>query len=96
MADREKVIKGLECLSSAEVCNGSDCPYYDFDCTQKIAYDALELLKEQEPVFVGCSDCKHYGYHDMTNQDGFCYCMKRHEYLSPDFFCADWEGGGNN
>jgi len=48
MADREKVIKGLECLSSAEVCNGSDCPYYDFDCTQKIAQDALELLKEQE------------------------------------------------
>ena len=48
MSDREKVIKGLECLSSAEVCNGSDCPYYDFDCTQKIAYDALELLKEQE------------------------------------------------
>lgn len=49
MADREKVIKGLECLSSAEVCNDSDCPYYDFDCTQKIAYDALELLKEQKP-----------------------------------------------
>ena len=48
MADWEKVIKGLECLSSEEVCYGSDCPYYDFDCTQKIAQDALELLKKQE------------------------------------------------
>lgn len=50
MTDREKVIKGLECLSSYEVCYGSDCPYYNFDCTQKIAQDVLELLKEQKGV----------------------------------------------
>ena len=54
------------------------------------AKEALELLKEQ-PDIVRCKDCKYYGYHNMTNVDGFCYCLKRHEYPHPDWFCADGE-----
>ena len=50
MADREKVIKGLEHCSSGEGCKG--CPYNKtesghaclFDCIR----DAIPLLKEQE------------------------------------------------
>lgn len=58
MADREKVIKGLECcILSDEECECPDeCPYHD-DCWEtdyELVYtlkkDALELLKEQEPV----------------------------------------------
>ena len=49
---------------------------------------AIAMLKEQ-PDIVRCRDCKHYGYKDMTNVDGFCYCLKRHEYPNPDWFCAD-------
>ena len=82
MIDQEKVIKGLEEMANDQwLIRHAD--YYSM-----IAEDALELLKK-EPV--NCSDCKHYGYNNMTNQDGFCYCIKHHEYPSPDFFCADGE-----
>lgn len=55
MIDREKVIKGLECVAqkreSTSPCNG--CGYIDrlnyAMCVKDIASDALELLKEQEP-----------------------------------------------
>ncbi len=71
MADPGKVIKGLKCLSSEEVCYGSDCPYYNFDCTQKIAQDALELLKEQEPVEPDGENCGECGYTlHRINYDG--------------------------
>lgn len=52
MTDREKVIKGLECLITNKVpCDG--CPYNEGEnssCLKNIARDAFELLKEQEPV----------------------------------------------
>lgn len=54
MADREKVIKGLECCKGYEYkCN--ECPYFDQKleegCDNEALYaDTLELLKEQEAV----------------------------------------------
>lgn len=50
MADREKVLKGLECLITNETpCEG--CPYNGSGhCMKNIAKDARELLKEQEPI----------------------------------------------
>lgn len=51
MPDREKIIRGLECLITNEVdCDG--CPYNEGEnssCLRNIAKDALELLKEQKP-----------------------------------------------
>lgn len=70
MSDKEKVLKGLECLITNEVpCEG--CPYDEdkhFSCLKSIAKDALELLKEQEPkpprifqtvdkIFYACDNC---------------------------------------
>ena len=48
MADREKVIKGLEtCYCPPSKCEG--CPYFDEqDCNDALCLDALTLLKEQE------------------------------------------------
>ena len=48
LIDREKVVKGLECLISNEVpCEG--CPYYGSGyCLMNIAKDAMDLLKEQD------------------------------------------------
>jgi hypothetical protein len=48
MPDREKVIRGLECLITNDVdCDG--CPYINSGyCTKAIAKDALELLKEED------------------------------------------------
>jgi hypothetical protein len=50
MPDREKVLRGLECLITNETpCEG--CPYNGSGyCLKNIAKDARELLKEQEPV----------------------------------------------
>lgn len=53
MADREKVIKGLEgiyrCISPANHTCG-DCPYQDnhVECERRVINDAIALLKEQE------------------------------------------------
>lgn len=56
MADREKVIKGLECLAQKQAASPNpcrDCGYVrrvNFAyCVIDVAADALELLKEQEP-----------------------------------------------
>ena len=48
MADREKVIKGLEHCGQPTECDG--CPYDSLTsgCFTKLKADALELLKEQE------------------------------------------------
>lgn len=51
MVDREKVLKGLECCTSADGCH--DCPYSHNGqgtdtCQLDSTRDALELLKEQE------------------------------------------------
>lgn len=51
MADREKVIKGLEICSDPGSCR-SECPYYEkegAECSYCLLKDALELLKKQEP-----------------------------------------------
>ena len=50
MADLEKVIKGLEyCISPGDDCP-DDCPYAGNCNRDELHKDALELLKEREPV----------------------------------------------
>ena len=69
MADREKVIRGLECHATKGFVACQDCPYYpdeliyedDDDmegtiCEEKLAADALALLREQEPRVVTTAD----------------------------------------
>lgn len=55
MADREKVIKGLESCKSSD-CIGRGCPYFhdviadaikNCDCTTELVRDVIEVLKEQ-------------------------------------------------
>ena len=60
MPDRKKVIYALECLSlKSEIIAGrcicDECAYEEasesfIDCVHRVSADALELLKEQEPV----------------------------------------------
>jgi len=54
MPDMEKAIKGLECCTDPLKARCPECPYYpcyDQDTTsEKLLADALELLKEQEPL----------------------------------------------
>lgn len=66
MADREKVIKGLECcLQTDDVteCQIIDCPYHHWrdTCTEWLMKDAIKLLKEQEPRLIDL--------HDFDNAD---------------------------
>ena len=56
MADREKVIKGLEgvyrCISPVTHGTCGDCPYQDnhVECIRRVVNDAITLLKEQEAI----------------------------------------------
>lgn len=57
---REKVIKGLECCAECGKCK-SECPYDGknnsmYGCTTRLAKDALELLKTQEPRVMTSTD----------------------------------------
>lgn len=58
MPDREKVIRGLE------LCAGTDCigcPYRGVSpCQNKLAADALALLKEQEPRVLEYSEIEKH------------------------------------
>lgn len=62
MADRESVIKGLECCKMAD-CK-QECPYKDNatgDCIERLCADALELLKGKQPTWrrgkAFCGNC---------------------------------------
>ena len=64
--DKEKVIKGLDCLANDNAACSSDCPYYEnrvpAGCFQAMARDALKLLKEQEPAKPDGENCSRCGY----------------------------------
>lgn len=62
MADREKVMKGLECCALGDC---SPCPYTETRCQEHLCGDARVLLKEQEPRVMTLEEVKQ---HD--NQDG--------------------------
>lgn len=70
MIDREKVFDGLKCLADGDACCHSDCHYFDdrvtTSCFQRMAQDALELLKEQEavePILKREGRNKYYNYY---------------------------------
>jgi len=70
MDKREKVIKGLEwCMNEKHDCyREKGCPYEnegeDIGCKYALHRDALELLKEQEPIALK--------FHDDFACSGFC------------------------
>lgn len=66
MADREKVIKGLECCilrdpDDKQRC--SECPY-EGNCVNRLKMDALSMLKAQEPRVMTLEEVEvlPYGY----------------------------------
>ena len=88
MADVEKVVKGLEICT--EGC-GNSCPYFTQDCcSADLMEDALELMKEQQPLEVV------YDINPMTRLPvSFCpkcgEAIQRHEYGRPEMtqlFCS--------
>jgi len=63
IADREKVIKGLECCSRVSwLCPTVACPYFgkghEFGCSFQLKRDALQLLKEQGPRVMTLEEVK--------------------------------------
>ena len=69
MADREKVIKGLECCAKDYRCFGPECPYKKppklwSSCNTELARDALSLLKAQEPRVLTVDEVKAIPYDD--------------------------------
>lgn len=61
MADREKVIKGLEYCKHTDGVECPNCPYWhEDDCVEILHTDILALLKEQEPALPTWSQGKAY------------------------------------
>lgn len=95
MADREKVIKGLQahadgCGYRSHHCDAMECPYRygDESCDiEEMCRDALELLKEQ-PQIVRCKDCKWF---EMSRFGERGFCKKVELIRRTTFYCADGE-----
>ena len=91
MADREKVVKGLE-VCTTRPCYCKDCPYVK-GCaldSQQVMEDALALLKEQEPMkpkegfqedglyYASCGDCGYPITELRYLKDSFCpHCGRK-------------------
>ena len=88
MADREKVLSGLEHCRRGPIGCQQECPYTsDFGCRSQLTADALELLKEQETI-VRCKDCKYCEYPKSEKE----WCKKGHLHWNAEtWFCADGE-----
>lgn len=77
MADREKVIRGLELCAYdpdpgqelKEIRSCPECPYYRAGCSPQLIRDALALLKEQEPRVIELSEISPNIYVWMENRD---------------------------
>ena len=91
MADREKVLKGLE---QCQEWNGNcwHCPYHDkidiSECTANLCKDALALLKEHGKHT--CATCKN---NSQNRNNGITMCPIEEVYVIPlDGYCHLWEG----
>lgn len=84
--EREKILNGLRCHAGCE--QGFDCDTCDYighsDCSEILAKDALNLLKEQ-PEIVRCKDCWKREF-DNCPFNEFCGFKP-----DDDWFCADGE-----
>lgn len=83
MIDREKVIKGLECILWP-LCICNECPYGDVRsegmCKTQIVHDAIALLKAQEPRVMTEQEMRD------AEPGAVIYCEQRDEvrtYLTP-------------
>lgn len=78
MADREKVIRGLEaCAQNMRLMQCVDCPYHTNKarCITTLMRDASDLLKEQEPRV-------------MTLEELLTYPVKW-EFNTPPYLCTE-------
>lgn len=95
MAEREKVLTGLECCINSlyDPCP-HHCPYHA-ECTNRVSFapllaDSVKLLKEL-PDIVRCKDCKHF-YSEVKNEfTTYIGCNAMHDTWGENWFCADGE-----
>ena len=89
MTKLEKAIKGLECCKYINKLDCDNCPYtYNArsdrcECTAEMAFDALELLKEQEQILVHSSDFYGVMYADCPK------CHERIDSIVNKHFCGN-------
>ena len=102
MADRNKVIKGLECCMDilhagpgwSQGC--IQCPYAAvvdvgrYPCMRLLANEALELLKEQEPVKPRYED--YFGHRFAICENCGNYIMKYEKYCAGCGRKVKWDG----
>lgn len=85
MADREKVMRGIEYCQTHEFCSG-DCPYFNGGrlCVSVIMQDTLALLKEQEARVMTFEEVYKFSSKalDQYGEDSPLYveCRERYPY----------------
>ena len=106
MSDREKVIKGLECCilhDPDDHCRCAECTYNIHEisnspCANGLKWDALELLKEQEPRVMTWQEVEaHYTvpfFDDLNEFEDFAQDIKPlyFEYKHEDHWEVHWRG----
>lgn len=86
MADREKVVRGLECCGTKMGCE--ECPYDPLvgGCFSALHKDALELLKPIEPIeerldevdsIYRCGNCQTHFYYRQQKYCAICGRMAK-------------------
>lgn len=97
MADKEKILKGLEMHEKKRAGVGClECPYAEAEggtddwCIRGLHRDILALLKEQETV-VRCKDCKYNSGNCHGLYAQFVTCYKTGSPHRENWYCADGE-----
>lgn len=60
MAEKSKVIRGLECCAKGSLSDCEGCPYTKTRCSEHLCGDALVLLKQQEPRVLEYSEIEKH------------------------------------
>lgn len=95
MADREKVVKGLEACRTLVHCK--ECPYAydkradDSSCEAVLHNDVLELLKELEPVEPMATITANGIHHDFCGKCGRLLPIGQAKYCSYCGQAVKWE-----
>ena len=87
MADREKVIKGIEtCRPSVFARKCSDCPYKDeMNCDYVLWHDVIDMLKEQPKECKSCGTIFDIAY--KAGKESIVRC-KDCKWVAPDMVCG--------
>lgn len=83
-----------DCVSRAEVIKVLDNHWLSGSCSRRIIDEQIDKVKALPPVTPThgkCKDCTNYVVGALDEE----ICLRGHELIYKDFYCADYEKRGN-